>query len=193
MSWYKTAKKSDNLEQGDLIFDFPVFTWDEGEVDESVVVFYYMEGKVIFRKLDLVVLTQSCDIEQGKVAYILLCPHYDIKDFRDLWTEQRNRENKSTSNTSFNHYIQSISKGRIHGNIILNYYNSYKLNFNYRIVVYSETFSVPIGICNNIISKRGIKRVKMRSPYKEHLSQSFARFIMRVGLPINIDESKIRM
>jgi hypothetical protein len=26
----------------------------------------------------------------------------------------------------------------------------------------------------------------MRSPYREHLAQSFARYFMRVGLPVNI-------
>jgi len=29
--------------------------------------------------------------------------------------------------------------------------------------------------------------LRLLSPYKEHLSQSFARFFMRVGLPIDID------
>lgn len=27
-------------------------------------------------------------------------------------------------------------------------------------------------------------RLRLRSPYKEHLAQSFARFMMRVGLPV---------
>lgn len=34
------------------------------------------------------------------------------------------------------------------------------------------------------------KRLSLMSPYKEHLSQAFARFFMRVGLPIDISEFK---
>jgi hypothetical protein len=33
---------------------------------------------------------------------------------------------------------------------------------------------------------KAAKRLRLLPPYREHLSQSFARFFMRVGLPIDI-------
>ncbi len=33
-------------------------------------------------------------------------------------------------------------------------------------------------------------RVRLRSPYREHLAQAFARFFMRVGLPVDIPDFK---
>lgn len=36
------------------------------------------------------------------------------------------------------------------------------------------------------IAERNGKRLRLCPPYREHLSQAFARYFMRVGLPINI-------
>jgi hypothetical protein len=37
------------------------------------------------------------------------------------------------------------------------------------------------------LSKRNGKRLRLLPPYREHLSQAFARFFMRIGLPVHID------
>lgn len=34
----------------------------------------------------------------------------------------------------------------------------------------------------------GARRVRLLHPYREHLAQAFARFVMRVGLPQDIDD-----
>jgi len=36
------------------------------------------------------------------------------------------------------------------------------------------------------LAQRGEPRLRLRPPYREHLSQAFARFFMRVGLPTDI-------
>ncbi len=46
----------------------------------------------------------------------------------------------------------------------------------------------PISFLESLIEKRGIPRFRLLPPYREHLSQAFARFFMRVGLPIPIEK-----
>ncbi|MBD5492017.1 MAG: hypothetical protein HDR16_07880 [Lachnospiraceae bacterium] len=40
-------------------------------------------------------------------------------------------------------------------------------------------------IAKEMAFKNG-KRLRLCPPYREHLSQAFARYFMRVGLPVNI-------
>jgi len=35
-------------------------------------------------------------------------------------------------------------------------------------------------------------RIRLLPPYREHLSQAFARYFMRVGLPVDIDREEIK-
>ena len=48
-----------------------------------------------------------------------------------------------------------------------------------------DIFSVPVHLASSTAKRNG-KRLRLCPPYREHLSQAFARYFMRVGLPINI-------
>ncbi|MGA7498166.1 MAG: hypothetical protein WBX00_15675 [Isosphaeraceae bacterium] len=52
----------------------------------------------------------------------------------------------------------------------------------HRIVDFHSVHTVPRAFLDTLISEREAKRLKLLPPYREHLSQSFARFFMRVGL-----------
>ena len=53
----------------------------------------------------------------------------------------------------------------------------------HRIVDFHSVHTVPRVFLEGLIAERGTKRLRLLPPYREHLSQSFARFFMRVGLP----------
>lgn len=59
-----------------------------------------------------------------------------------------------------------------------------------QIVDFRTVFSVPFGFLTELARRRPNKRLRLRSPYREHLSQAFARFFMRVGLPADIPPFK---
>ena len=44
-------------------------------------------------------------------------------------------------------------------------------------------FTVPRDYLEPLYAQRAKSRLRLRPPYREHLSQAFARFFMRVGLP----------
>jgi hypothetical protein len=58
-----------------------------------------------------------------------------------------------------------------------------------RVVDFRRVYSLPVAF----VRKRAAmaKRLRVLPPYREHLSQSFARYFMRVGLPVDIPPFKI--
>jgi len=56
------------------------------------------------------------------------------------------------------------------------------------LVDFHEIFTVPRAFLESLIKQRGKIRFRLLPPYREHLSQAFARFFMRVGLPIPIEK-----
>lgn len=61
-----------------------------------------------------------------------------------------------------------------------------ELGSEHRIVDFHSIFTVPRLFLDELIERRGARRLRLLPPYREHLSQSFARFFMRVRLPQNI-------
>jgi hypothetical protein len=56
---------------------------------------------------------------------------------------------------------------------------------DFLIVDFRNVFGVHISFLMQFIRNQN-KRLRLLSPYREHLSQAFARFFMRVGLPADI-------
>lgn len=54
------------------------------------------------------------------------------------------------------------------------------------VVDFRNVYSLPSQFLKSLAAKRG-KRLRLLPPYREHLSQAFARFFMRVGLPVPIN------
>ncbi len=81
--------------------------------------------------------------------------------------------------------IDGIIKGQQNAYHIINDYKSDEFSQDYYIINFKDIFSVPVDVARSIAEKNG-KRLRLCPPYREHLSQAFARYFMRVGLPINI-------
>ena len=52
-----------------------------------------------------------------------------------------------------------------------------------RVVDFHDIFTVPRTFLEALLARRQLPRLRLLPPYREHLSQAFARFFMRVGLP----------
>jgi hypothetical protein len=72
---------------------------------------------------------------------------------------------------------------------ILNPLSVTGLEFEHRIVEFHEVFTVPREFLESLLAARGRIRPRLLSPSREHLSQAFARYFMRVGLPVPVDEA----
>lgn len=158
-NWYT---KSPIVQQGSIAFKFPVIQTKKGE-----------SAKVLRRKIDAVVLTQSCDIGKSSQESLLVA---EIQDYMELY-------NAGGSYLKETGYRKALARGTSISDFLLppdpwSLLNWSIVNFRNLYVVDSEEFSAHHGSL--------VLKVGLASPYVEHLSQAYARFMMRVGLPIGL-------
>ncbi|OBC03021.1 hypothetical protein A5782_00455 [Mycobacterium sp. 852002-40037_SCH5390672] len=156
-AWYE---KSAELLQGTILRSARVFE----EADEST------PDNLIVRPddLDLIVLTQSCDIVNDSMPRLLTA---EVQNYRDT-IPRRNLSKKAEA--SFRKTLirnNGLSDMLIPPCMLLN------LN-DYLVVNFRELHIVRKDRIENLG-----EYVSLTSPYREHLSQAFATHVMRVGLP----------
>jgi hypothetical protein len=159
------------LWQGDYLLDCPVSVFEERPSDTGQQSFPVTE-------YDLIVMTQSCDLENGKVKFAALCPIFSLDEF-----EQAN------SKFARKGEWENVRKGRVEGLYLLSSLTNPANNRESLVVDFREIYSLPIDFLSKHAEKQG-PRWRLKSPYLEHFSQAFARFFMRVGLPSSIPPFK---
>ena len=170
-SWYQIIENSDQLQQGDFVPDCPILTPPNS----------FMVGdmpEIDIKLIDSVILSQSCDLVNDNIEIVLVCPYYSLK----LFIEGLPAEQSSTKK-AINRTIDNLKKGFLPGYHLLNKYdNCFE---DYQVVDFRNVYGIHIDSLKNICSSLN-KRIRLLPPYREHLSQSFARYFMRVGLPQDI-------
>lgn len=162
--WYQIGR-IENLEQGDLLPDCPVIylpnnlkpLLDAQENDEIEIV---PELKTV----DLIVMTQSCDLQQDKINQVLLCAYFPF------------------STKEYNKNKDNIRKERMPALHLIEKSDADKYLFEKQVIDFRAIYTLPKDFVIAYIQTLEI-RARLLSPYKEHLSQAFARYFMRVGLP----------
>jgi hypothetical protein len=133
---------------------------------------------VAVKDVDLIVVTQSCDLVPGaKIRQVVLCPVYSIDEFEGA--------NPNYQGKQWN----QVRKGRVEGLHLVASPTQPDEARASLVIDFRDIHSLPIEYVRRRAEELGI-RWRLRSPYVEHLSQAFARFFMRVGLPTQIPEFK---
>jgi hypothetical protein len=171
--WYETIE-GDFLYQGDILRDFEVLVpGSSAEGDQA-------SGE--YHKFDVVIMTQTCDIAQRKVESLLLCPCWNLWEFIEQAKKGTNwgREQR-----------EALRRGDIPGYHLTNEVDQDGLRMDITIIDFHVVYTAPTQIVRTFALKSG-KRLRLLPPYREHLAQAFARFFMRVGLPVDISPEKLR-
>lgn len=134
---------------------------------------------VIEESHDVVVLTQSCDLENDKVTDVLVAA---VLDYRIL-VEREAAANPSVKSTKFR---EAAVKGNLPPYSLLPQRLEHPA-IAWSLVDFHHLFSIPKVLVEQIAGVAG-DRLRLRSPYREHLAQAFARYVMRVGLPHPLHE-----
>jgi hypothetical protein len=162
------------LRQGDYIFNCPVpvfaeqFPERQNEIEIAVDIEFY----------DLIVVTQSCDLEQNKIRLVAMCPIYSLENYEAINVEFVRKGR-----------WEEVRKGRIEGLYLLSSTTNPENNRECLVVDFREIYSLPFEFLTKHADSLESRR-RLKSPYLEHFSQAFARFFMRVGLPANIPPFK---
>jgi hypothetical protein len=163
--WYEIAAGS-SIEQGDIINECRVVKIPKeitaSQINNGVV---DAEWKIIDQAI---ILTQSCDLIAGKIDDILVCP---------LHSQSEMRQNASG--------MENIRKGLLTSCHLLNSCELAGFQRGPMIVSFRQIYSLPLFYVKDLAESHG-NRLRLLPPYREHLSQAFARFFMRVGLPSDI-------
>jgi hypothetical protein len=190
--WYEIVPAEDRITQGDLVLDCPILGWDPNHLPElsrtedgSEEVLHQFVRTV---RADLVVMTQACDLEHNKVANVVLCPHLTLSEYRSLWAEAMTRLGQNPSEKAWRRACDDIANGYVWNQAFLNGWHDGGLATEHRIVEFHEVYTLPRALLESILAQRKQPRLRVRPPYREHLSQAFARFFMRGGLPTPLDK-----
>jgi len=167
--WF-TVTRGDLLEQGDLLRDCPRFVLpstlaqtNNGVGERGVV--------------DAVVLTQSCDLAvrpdgQCEATDVLLCPFYFKKDLTEHAVFRKDEA------------WEEVRKGRRPFFHVLNECHLAGHEQDFALIDFHALFTLNVPLAHQFANQAG-DRLRL-PPYREHLSQAFARLFMRVGLPADI-------
>jgi hypothetical protein len=175
--WYELCPEDNNsLEQGDLILECPIVI-PPGPIEEGDSI------EIDVKEINSIVLTQSCDLANDKIEIVLVCQYYPLLYWLDsLPAEQQGKKARKKA-------IDDLRKGHYAGFHVINKIGPESLLEDYQVVDFRNVYGVNIDLLKKIVLNKG-ERVRLLPPYREHLSQAFARYFMRVGLPqdLRIDD-----
>jgi hypothetical protein len=161
--WYEVTQ-GDSLEQGDLL---PGLRAPRVLVDPSA------DGgfRILVGTGDYIVLSQTCDLENDKVREVLLASML-------TYQEMAHEVGAAARGTSFR---EALIKGADFAYFLLHRFGG-PPSLEWSVVNFHQLRLVDIQFCRNYAQGLG-PRLRLVSPYKENLAQSFGRYMMRVALP----------
>lgn len=166
--WYALVGPDDGLEQGDLVLDCPIVE-PVHEIQDNTI-------KTHLTEYDVVVMSQSCDLRNNKLSLVLVCPFWPLKTVEQHNPWLRSPRNKEKLRKGHQPNYHMLDKPITNGILAVD---------DFLIVDFRSVFSVPTRYVMEYVASTP-ERIRLLPPYKEHLAQSFSRFFMRVGLPIDI-------
>jgi hypothetical protein len=159
--WHRLPVPADRVLQGDQILGVPFEIIERRPGDERPLVHT--------RESDVVVLTQSCDIDEEANTSVLTARMVRLIDAIGSNPEQLSN-------------LENIRKGYVPGLYLLPA-TALAPDFDEdRVVDLSELRTIDVAELRKAIDN-GAPRLSLLSPQLEHFSQAVARSFMRVGLP----------
>lgn len=200
-SWYEKVEHSEPLTQGDIILRCPILVWQDTDLTSGSVDQNRLQGLAKGVACDVIVMSQACDLQQKKLDNVILCPHTAISDHEKDWCGDFERGQSKPSGTgeeldrwhkrrrqSWKDHCDGVAAGRLWNLSMLNAGIVDDMNTEHRIVDFHEVYSVPVNFLHSFVTQRKEPRLRLLPPYREHLSQAFARYFMRVGLPLDVEK-----
>jgi len=167
---YALVKANQGIQQGDIICNCPVLIPQNATTIQEE----NQSGEVV--EYNVIVMSQSCDLANRKIENVLVCPFYTLEELGAQDSQFKKSKVKNMLRKGFitsYHLLHSCSEGGFTNEyLVVDFRNVYGVQYDFL-----ESFAKSIG-----------DRIRLLPPFREHLSQAFARFFMRVGLPVDIPE-----
>lgn len=171
--WFDVAEADESLLQGDFVDSCPIVLPPRTIVENTTV-------RAEVALYDVIIMSQSCDLTQKKLDLVLVCPIWPLSKISE---EDRSGFLKGSKGK------EALRRGDMAGYHLLNSCQIDGFEKEFLVVDFRSVYSVPFNFLIEFVASRG-RRLRLLPPYREHLSQAFARFFMRVGLPADIPAFK---
>lgn len=158
--WYGLTT-GDHLEQGDLLRECPLFRPTA-------------ESEIQRLRADAVILSQSCDLSNDKLEIIQVCPVFPLEELAVTVERFRNKRGR-----------EDLRRGHFPGYHLLSRCEVPDHESDFWVCDFRSLFGVHVAVAKTLAAEQS-PRVRLLPPYREHLAQAFARFFMRVGLPVDV-------
>lgn len=158
--WYGLAYGGD-LEQGDILHDCPIFRPSSANEVQRL-------------RADTIVLSQSCDLTNDKLEIVQVCPVFALDELAVTVERFRNKRGR-----------EELRRGHLPGYHLLSRCELPDHESDFWVCDFRSLFGVHITVAKALAADQS-PRVRLLPPYREHLAQAFARFFMRVGLPVDV-------
>lgn len=168
--WYSEVTDG-SLEQGDLLDSVPLVDLQPPYDVDSLALGQRPQIRVRFARV--IVLTQSCDLEAGKIDNVLVCPHFPPEELAPAIEDLRTLKGR-----------KRVNRGAVVSLYMLPPCDLPGIQHDQRVVNFRQLACVPLELALQIGASQS-HRIRLVTPYREHLAQHLARFIERVGLPMN--------
>lgn len=130
--------------------------------------------------LDVIVLTQTCDLEHAEQEEVLVGRVVSWVDFAVAQVAAGNQAVRSRE------FARNLRNGTIPPLHLLRAHDGDPALAR-SLVHFRELHTLARSQLQRHAGRQRT-RLRLRSPYREHLGQAFARFFMRVGLPLDVGD-----
>jgi hypothetical protein len=173
--WYELVEGPD-LEQGDFLSGCPLLLFPQGATCAGFLRAAKGEDpeEADILLADVVVMSQTCDLVQDKTQAVMLCSRHSLDEYAQReprWASPKEKEH--------------LRRGDFPAYHILNRCDLPDFSLDFQVVDFRDAHSLPVDVAREFAGSLG-PRLRLLPPYREHLAQAFARYFMRVGLPIDI-------
>ena len=158
--WYGLTN-GDELEQGDLLRECPIFRPSAANEVQRL-------------RADAVILSQSCDLTNDKLEIVQVCPIFSLEELAATVERFRNKRGR-----------EELRRGHFPGYHLLSRCELPDHESDFWVCDFRSLFGVHVAVAKSLAAEQS-PRVRLLPPYREHLAQAFARFFMRVGLPVDV-------
>lgn len=169
--WYTLVTAAEPLAQGDILHSVP-FISPAGDLRG--------DSRVDCEEYDVIVMSQSCDLIEQKVDSVILSSIFSLDEH--ITEIARSDSKKAVVRTK-----NKLRRGEMIAYHLLDRCTIPGHESGYIFVDLKNPRSLPLEFVQHFAA--GLPyRVRLCPPYREQLSQAFARVFMRVGLPSTIPE-----
>ena len=178
--WYKVAEPNEPLKQGDLVYSCPILV---PPADFDLTCKPKKRILVKCRRYDVVVMSQSCDVApDDHLEFVTVCPFDTLPNYFVSSSSMHDRGSIDRIRQRFNYKFHLLNKCRL----VDEESKEIQYETDYLLVDFRFTYSVPYDVLIRVAKKN--KRVHLESPFREHLSQAFGWYYVRVALEDEIPE-----